>query len=67
MSSVDHADGLQRQLKTLCLFDLCLGSRAIEDFEPERGELYLVVTLLEILIIIVGILAGFVLLKNRKK
>jgi hypothetical protein len=38
-----------------------------EDFEPERGELNPVVTLLEILIILVGILAGFVLLKNRKK
>lgn len=44
-----------------------LGSVAQEDFEPERGEPYPVVTLLEILIILVGILAGFVLLKNRQK
>ena len=44
-----------------------LGSDAQKDSEPERGEPYPVVTLLEILIIMVGIFAGFVLLKNRKK
>jgi hypothetical protein len=35
--------------------------------EQERGELHPVVTLVEILIILVGIFAALVLLMNRKK
>ena len=56
-----------RPRKLRCLTYLPQCSIEQEDSELERGELNPVVTLLEILIILVGILAGFVLLKNRKK